>query len=57
MSNSTTTNKPKNNASMYDPNVLVQAGIDPRTGLPLKMGDCQVSSKSDIKKSLRIMDE
>lgn len=32
MSNSTTTQK--NNASMYDPNILIQAGIDPRTGLP-----------------------
>jgi hypothetical protein len=29
----------KNNAKLYDPNMLIQAGIDPKTGLPLKFGD------------------
>ena len=49
----------KNNASLFDPNMLIQAGIDPRTGLPLALGDCGIScvSKSDIKKQLRIIDE
>lgn len=45
-----------NNAKMYDPNIALQMGIDPKTGLPLKfMGDDKL--KSDIKKQLRIKDE
>jgi hypothetical protein len=35
---------------MYDPNVLLQAGIDPKTGLPLKFGSPDCALKSDIKK-------
>ena len=27
----------KNNAKIIDPNMLIAAGIDPKTGLPLKM--------------------
>lgn len=46
----------KNNASLYDPEMLIQAGIDPKTGLPLAMRDV-CSSKADIKKQLRILDE
>ena len=48
----------KNNAAIYDPNMLIQAGIDPKTGLPLKVADgnkCAI--KSNIKKQLRIVDE
>lgn len=48
----------KNNARLTDPNMLIQAGIDPKTGLPIKaasMLSCQL--KGDIKKNLRIMDE
>ena len=48
----------KNNASLYDPNMLIQAGIDPKTGLPLKMeasNKCEL--KGNIKKILRIIDE
>ena len=48
----------KNNARMTDPNMFIQAGIDPKTGLPIKaaaMMSCAL--KSDIKKNLRIMDE
>lgn len=48
----------KNNARMIDPNVLIQAGIDPKTGLPIKLG-CKDKThlKDDIKKALRIIDE
>jgi hypothetical protein len=51
-----TTNKaPK----MYDTDVVVQAGIDPTTGLPIKAGDDKITclTKSEIKKQLRILDE
>lgn len=49
----------KNNASMYDVNTLVQAGIDPKTGLPIRIasGGSAICTKGDIKKNLRIMDE
>lgn len=47
----------KNNARMYDPNIAIQAGIDPKTGLPIKMSDLYKSKKPDIKKVLRIIDE
>lgn len=46
----------KNNAKLPDLNTLIQAGINPRTGLPYKM----VSSaplKDEIRKNLRIKDE
>lgn len=44
---------------MYDIDTVVQAGIDPKTGLPIKLGDNCINSvsKSDIKKQLRILDE
>lgn len=45
----------KNNASMQDVNALIQAGINPKTGLPLKMEGCNL--KNEIRKQLRIMDE
>ena len=48
----------KNNASMYDVSTIVQAGIDPKTGLPIRMNSGTPSCvKGDIKKNLRIMDE
>lgn len=47
----------KNNAKLYDPEVLVQAGINPNTGLPYKMGDNACALKTNIKKQLRIIDE
>ena len=53
---SNTTNKlPK----MYDVNQIVQAGINPTTGLPIKMEENCINSltKTDIKKQLRILDE
>ena len=45
--------------TMYDVNTIIQAGIDPKTGLPIKLGDDQINciSKSEIKKQLRILDE
>jgi hypothetical protein len=50
--------KRKNNAAIYDVDTLLQAGIDPKTGLPLKMDTGLKSWRKDaIKASLRIMDE
>ena len=44
--------------SMYDVNAYVQAGIDPKTGLPVRMESGKANCvKGDIKKNLRIMDE
>ena len=37
--------------------VLYQAGINPKTGLPLKMGGSKCVLKEDIKKFLRLVDE
>lgn len=37
---------------------LIQAGIDPKTGLPIKMASgCKGHLKEDIKKFLRLIDE
>lgn len=47
-----------NNAVLYDPTMLIQAGIDPKTGLPLKavnLATCEL--KNNIRKTLRILDE
>lgn len=47
-----------NNARLTDPNMLIQAGIDPKTGLPIKMASaCKEALKPNIKKVLRIIDE
>lgn len=45
--------------AMYDTSTYIQAGINPQTGLPIKVTDNQIScvSKADIKKQLRILDE
>lgn len=44
--------------TMLDVSTLIQAGIDPKTGLPLKaMGSKGSNLKTDIKKTLRIIDE
>ena len=45
-----------NNARMVDLNLLLQAGINPKTGLPIKFG-AGPTSKEDIKKVLRLIDE
>lgn len=48
----------KNNAKMIDPKILIQAGLDPKTGLPIKAGSGNKSClKEDIRKALRIIDE
>lgn len=47
-----------NNAKLYDFSPLIQAGIDPKTGLPIRMSTnngCML--KENIKKTLRILDE
>lgn len=36
---------------------LIQAGINPKTGLPIKMGDDGCALKTNMKTALRIMDE
>lgn len=48
----------QNNAKMIDPNMLIQAGIDPKTGLPIKFANaCKNDLKPNIKKIMRIIDE
>ena len=47
----------KNNAKLIDPKLLLAAGIDPKTGLPLKFTEGGSKIKSDIKMQLRIVDE
>ena len=48
----------KNNASMYDLNTIISAGIDPKTGLPIRMADGnKCGLKDNIRKQLRVMDE
>ena len=48
----------KNNARLTDPNMLIQAGIDPKTGLPIKAAAMMACAlKGEVKKNLRIMDE
>ena len=46
-----------NNSRFPDLSTFIQAGINPKTGLPLRMGDCGEELKANIKKLLRIMDE
>lgn len=36
---------------------IIAAGIDPKTGLPVKMGNCKSNLKEDIRKALRVIDE
>lgn len=47
-----------NNARMTDPNLLIQAGIDPKTGLPVKATSGKKECLQDnIRKLLRVVDE
>ena len=52
---------PKNNAVYINQDVInkiLAAGIDPKTGLPLKLGaDCKSELKTNIRRQLRIIDE
>ena len=44
--------------AIYDVDAYIQAGINPKTGLPLKMSNgINNIDKFEIKKGLRIMDE
>ena len=44
--------------AIFDVNTLVQAGIDPKTGLPIKIAGVNAGElKTNIKKNLRILDE
>lgn len=49
----------QNNAKIIDTNLLIQAGINPKNGLPIKFGDGedQCMLKVNIKRTLRILDE
>lgn len=44
-------------ARLPDVETLIQAGINPRTGLPIKFGNMSCQLKDDIRKQLRIIDE
>lgn len=47
-----------NNATLPNLQPFIQAGINPKTGLPYRMGGgCSETFKTDNKKLLRIMDE
>ena len=47
----------KNNARLPNLEPLIQAGIDPKTGLPIKVGAVTEGFKANNKKLLRVMDE
>lgn len=47
----------KNNARLPNLEPIIAAGIDPKTGLPLKMASPYCGKKPEIKKQLRILDE
>ena len=44
-------------AVMKNLDLLVQAGINPKTGLPIKLGGSKCNLKEDLKKFLRLVDE
>ena len=46
-----------NNARIPDIQTLFQAGIDPKTGLPIRLGGSPSQLKNDIKRFLRNIDE
>lgn len=48
----------KNNARLPDLQTLIQAGINPKTGLPLKMGGAESGAlKGSVRQLLRVLDE
>lgn len=54
------TQQVKNNAKLFDPSLMIQAGINPKTGLPYKFGDVSKASsllKESYVKNFRIKDE
>ena len=46
-----------NNAKLPDLNTLIQAGIDPKTGLPIRVDEEKCTLKNDIRRVLRVLDE
>ena len=44
-------------AKLPDLETLWKAGINPKTGLPMKLGGHKCTIKEDIKKYLRLIDE
>lgn len=49
-------NKVKNNAAMYNPETLIQVGINPDSGLPYRMSGLSCGLQSEIKKQLSVLD-
>lgn len=48
----------KNNAKIIDVNTLIQAGFNPKTGLPIKVdSEDKCLLKENIRKTLRVLDE
>ena len=47
----------KKGPAIYDIKTLIQAGIDPKTGLPIRLGNTDSQLKDDLKKIERIKDE
>ena len=43
--------------AIFDIDTLIQAGINPKTGLPIKLGGRRCSTKEDIKRAIRKNDE
>ena len=43
--------------AIFDIDTLIQAGINPKTGLPMKFGGKRCSTKEDIKRAIRKNDE
>lgn len=43
--------------AILDVDTLIQAGINPKTGLPMKLGNRRCSTKEDIKREIRKNDE
>lgn len=46
-----------NNSGIYNVKDIVAAGFDPKTGLPIKMGNAECQLEESIKLQLRILDE
>ena len=40
-----------------DIQTIIQMGINPKTGLPFKLGGLRCTTKEDIKRAIRIQDE
>ena len=40
-----------------DIQTIIQMGINPKTGLPMKLGGLRCTTKEDIKRAIRIQDE